>query len=233
MTLLNWVKSILGLENETRDADHDVDVNVQNTPPDRSEVHSEAGADDEDPEDWGVPPGFGGENSEDQVEGSTDREAPATEDIETGDPETERSADVEESPADDDAESSAPDGATEANAGDTDDEAAATDSASDEDEALDDEDEMEWRSVDDDSAEDADETDASESDDGASPASEGSSLTDVKGIGPAYERRLSEAGIDSIRGLIDAEADSLAAATDLSDTRIERWQQRAASLVDE
>jgi predicted flap endonuclease-1-like 5' DNA nuclease len=52
-------------------------------------------------------------------------------------------------------------------------------------------------------------------------------LEDVKGIGPAYAERLRNAGVDSIADLADADAEDLAAETDLSATRIENWIEQA------
>lgn len=49
----------------------------------------------------------------------------------------------------------------------------------------------------------------------------------IKGIGPAYARRLSSAGVDSVAELAAADADDLAEAVDLSPKRVGRWIERA------
>ncbi|WP_299333025.1 helix-hairpin-helix domain-containing protein [Haloplanus sp.] len=49
----------------------------------------------------------------------------------------------------------------------------------------------------------------------------------IKGIGPAYADRLSEAGVDSVADLSTADADDLAEAIGLSPKRVGRWIERA------
>jgi predicted flap endonuclease-1-like 5' DNA nuclease len=49
----------------------------------------------------------------------------------------------------------------------------------------------------------------------------------IKGIGPAYADRLSEAGVDSVADLAAADADDLAGAIGLSPKRVGRWIERA------
>lgn len=53
-------------------------------------------------------------------------------------------------------------------------------------------------------------------------------LTEIKGVGPAYADRLNDAGITTFAALADADADELAAETDLSPKRVGRWIDRAA-----
>ncbi|WP_248897387.1 helix-hairpin-helix domain-containing protein [Haloplanus halobius] len=49
----------------------------------------------------------------------------------------------------------------------------------------------------------------------------------IKGVGPAYARRLSEAGVDTVAELAAADAEELAADIDLSPKRVGRWIDRA------
>lgn len=72
----------------------------------------------------------------------------------------------------------------------------------------------------------------SEPDEGGTEAEAGTvdadeSLQDVKGIGPSYADRLSEAGVETVDQLADADADELADDTGLSTKRIEGWIERA------
>jgi predicted flap endonuclease-1-like 5' DNA nuclease len=52
----------------------------------------------------------------------------------------------------------------------------------------------------------------------------------VSGIGPAYAKRLGEAGVETVSDLLGADPDELAEETDLSAKRIGRWQERAEDL---
>jgi len=56
---------------------------------------------------------------------------------------------------------------------------------------------------------------------------ESDDLTDIKGVGPAYADRLNDAGVTTFAELADADADDLAAETDLSPKRVGRWIDRA------
>lgn len=49
----------------------------------------------------------------------------------------------------------------------------------------------------------------------------------LKGIGPSYSERLSDAGIETVADLAAADPADLAAETDISENRIERWTERA------
>lgn len=49
----------------------------------------------------------------------------------------------------------------------------------------------------------------------------------ISGIGPAYAKRLGDAGIESVAELADADADALADETGVSAKRIRRWIERA------
>jgi predicted flap endonuclease-1-like 5' DNA nuclease len=61
----------------------------------------------------------------------------------------------------------------------------------------------------------------------AADAESAASVKDIKGIGPAYAERLSNEGIDSVADLAAADPAALAAAIDLSETRVSRWVERA------
>lgn len=50
----------------------------------------------------------------------------------------------------------------------------------------------------------------------------------IDGIGPAYGERLADAGVETVADLLAADAEELADETDISETRISRWQDQAA-----
>jgi len=62
---------------------------------------------------------------------------------------------------------------------------------------------------------------------GARESEEAADVTDIKGIGPAYADRLSEAGVRNVADLAEADPEELAAETDISATRIENWIEQA------
>ncbi|WP_435185049.1 helix-hairpin-helix domain-containing protein [Halobellus sp. EA9] len=49
----------------------------------------------------------------------------------------------------------------------------------------------------------------------------------LKGIGPAYAERLASVGIETVADLADADVDEITANTDLSETRVTTWIERA------
>ncbi|MFB6173129.1 MAG: helix-hairpin-helix domain-containing protein [Halobacteriales archaeon] len=49
----------------------------------------------------------------------------------------------------------------------------------------------------------------------------------VKGIGPAYGDRLAAVGVETVADLADADPADLAERTDLSETRLRTWIERA------
>ncbi|ADJ15916.1 helix-hairpin-helix domain-containing protein [Halalkalicoccus jeotgali] len=64
--------------------------------------------------------------------------------------------------------------------------------------------------------------------DAAGPeAAEQEALREIKGIGPSYATKLSEAGVDSVADLAAADAGELSSATGLSEKRIQGWIDRA------
>jgi predicted flap endonuclease-1-like 5' DNA nuclease len=67
--------------------------------------------------------------------------------------------------------------------------------------------------------------DAIDAEDGTTVAD---SVDTISGIGPAYAERLGNAGVETVPELREADAVSLAEATDISEKRISRWQERAA-----
>ena len=52
-------------------------------------------------------------------------------------------------------------------------------------------------------------------------------VIEISGIGQSYSERLEQAGITTVGELIEADPEELAAETDLSSTRIERWIETA------
>lgn len=52
-------------------------------------------------------------------------------------------------------------------------------------------------------------------------------VQEIKGIGPAYAETLGEAGIETVTDLAAADAAAVAADTDISETRIQDWIDRA------
>jgi predicted flap endonuclease-1-like 5' DNA nuclease len=52
-------------------------------------------------------------------------------------------------------------------------------------------------------------------------------VTEIKGIGPAYADRLESVGIETIGELAVADAADIAAQTDLSESRVAGWIERA------
>lgn len=65
--------------------------------------------------------------------------------------------------------------------------------------------------------------------DATATADEGSTapVTDIKGIGPAYADRLADIGIETVGELAAADAADIAADTDLSESRVSGWIERA------
>lgn len=49
----------------------------------------------------------------------------------------------------------------------------------------------------------------------------------IKGIGPTYAERLGEAGVDTVADLAHADAAELAEETDISETRLSNWIEKA------
>ena len=85
-----------------------------------------------------------------------------------------------------------------------------------------------------DAADAEDGNDPADAEDGNDPADaeDGTTVADsvetVDGIGPAYAERLGNAGVETVPELREADAVSLAEATDISEKRISRWEERAA-----
>lgn len=52
-------------------------------------------------------------------------------------------------------------------------------------------------------------------------------VTEIKGIGPAYAERLSSVGVETVGQLAVADAAEIAAETDLSESRVAGWIERA------
>jgi predicted flap endonuclease-1-like 5' DNA nuclease len=89
-------------------------------------------------------------------------------------------------------------------------------------------DEEDEESTDTDEADAADEADDGETDDAADDGETDADPVDtVSGIGPAYAERLAAAGVETVADLLDADADAVADATEISAKRITRWQESA------
>ena len=77
----------------------------------------------------------------------------------------------------------------------------------------------------DDETDAADTGDDDEADDGGDAADTSPDV--LKGIGPAYARRLADAGIETVGDLAVADVDEVAEAIDVSPKRVSRWIDRA------
>ncbi|MFB6162129.1 MAG: helix-hairpin-helix domain-containing protein [Halococcoides sp.] len=205
MTLLDRIKSLVGLGSKrSKSGDRDVEVTVEDSGPDQTtDGGSGSATTEEDPEDWGVPPGYDGDESE----------------VQAG---PEAFSDVQgagEAESDDSGSTSAETAESSGRAGESSESDGATTGAAETD------DEADWRTIDDEASSESPIEEAE-----PEPSEEGPELTEIKGIGPAYENRLVEAGVSSVESLIAADTSDLAESTDLSETRIQRWQERAESL---
>ena len=93
-------------------------------------------------------------------------------------------------------------------------------------------DEAEPAGEDDEEAAESDDEDGDVSDDDEPDAAvEGSDdpVTEIKGIGPAYAERLADIGIETVGDLAAADPADIAAETDLSESRVAGWVERAAA----
>ncbi len=61
--------------------------------------------------------------------------------------------------------------------------------------------------------------------------SQGDDLTELKGIGPAFAARLSEAGIDTFAALAQSDPESIAELAKTTETVAERWIASAAERL--
>ncbi|AWB27526.1 helix-hairpin-helix domain-containing protein [Halococcoides cellulosivorans] len=247
MTLLDRIKSLLGLgSTRSESTNSDVDVAVDDSPPDHTTDGGEGGTtmETEDPEEWGVPPGYDGDESDVQAgpEAFADAQGP-------GDHETEADSAVGRDDSDDtagtDLDDTAGSGAGSATRSDGASGGAGSSTAVgiEEAEATAESDPVSTDTTtasrgDDQRGGDAvtssstpiEEAESDEAD--ADTSSTGPDLTDIKGIGPAYEQRLIDAGVSSVDALVEADTASLADSTDLSETRVGRWQDRAAAILE-
>jgi len=64
---------------------------------------------------------------------------------------------------------------------------------------------------------------------GTAPAepADGTPVVEIKGVGDAYAERLGNAGIEYVEQLADADPETLAKQTDISEGRLENWIERA------
>jgi predicted flap endonuclease-1-like 5' DNA nuclease len=63
-------------------------------------------------------------------------------------------------------------------------------------------------------------------------AAGGEPVDAIKGIGSAYAERLAGAGVETVGDLVNADPEALAEATGVSQTRIERWADRARQRLE-
>ncbi|WP_324758654.1 helix-hairpin-helix domain-containing protein [Haloarcula montana] len=77
------------------------------------------------------------------------------------------------------------------------------------------------------SAESETATGSADSETTAEPEGSDDGVTAIKGIGPAYAERLSRVGIETVGELAVADAADIAAETDLSESRVSGWVERA------
>lgn len=57
-------------------------------------------------------------------------------------------------------------------------------------------------------------------------------LEEIKGIGPTYADRLRDVGIDDVSVLSSVDPADLAEETDISETRLATWVERARAMVE-
>jgi predicted flap endonuclease-1-like 5' DNA nuclease len=55
-------------------------------------------------------------------------------------------------------------------------------------------------------------------------------LEEIKGIGPTYADRLREAGVEGVAELATADATEVAAASDIAESRVQKWIDRAETV---
>lgn len=75
-----------------------------------------------------------------------------------------------------------------------------------------------------DEPETAEDTDA---DTESEPGDDATPVEDIKGVGPTYADRLGEAEINSVEQLANADAETLADKTGISETRLQNWIDQA------
>jgi len=82
-----------------------------------------------------------------------------------------------------------------------------------------------------DTTDDTDSAEADATDDGGSAGEEqrvpSEAVDVIKGIGPTYADRLSNAGVETVADLADADADEISQRADVPRGRLEDWIQRA------
>jgi len=81
----------------------------------------------------------------------------------------------------------------------------------------------------DDTEDEADESEADAESEAETPDLENAddAVDTIKGIGPSYADKLDDAGIDTVDDLVSMGAEPIAAETDISEKRAQRWIDRA------
>lgn len=224
MALLTKLKSLLGLDDEQSSSDRSDDdavgVTVEHDRSDDRTASESASAAGSEPE---GPPIDSGPDSE-----SIEQEPAETE--ESIDEET--ASNPEEAPPGTDAPGTETAEPAPAETGESADEGAGVDGTVDVEPDVDSPEPEEGAEPVSTDGTDEIETDAGDEDEGSTSDGSGSgdeALQDLKGIGPSYETTLSEAGVETVDDLADADADELSDETGLSSKRLQRWIERARS----
>ncbi|WP_238477375.1 helix-hairpin-helix domain-containing protein [Natranaeroarchaeum sulfidigenes] len=199
MSLLDKLKSLLGLDSTDERQRQDVGVTVER----------DVGGDDPDANAVDTGGAADVEADEDTAEEDTDEEP----DDATGEPEEEINAEDESVDEDELIDEAEPD--------DEEDVAEDTESEDVVQEGHDPEDDADVAA---DDGEDANEDDDETTED---PTTEKGELEDIKGIGPAYAERLADVGVESIADLAAADPSAIAAESDLAESRVENWVEQA------
>ena len=208
MGWMNAILSLLGLKSKGNRGPSTDQITVEREPEAEAEraVKEPGGAGSDEGDDGPVGTGVSGSESNDVAENIEDTmpEEPGSETVETlpGDDDDSDSDEAETSEVD-------PVDATETDVAEADDTADPDTGVSDDETAATDDREL--------TTEDA----------SAGSVEEGEPLTDIKGIGPAYADRLTDAGVDDVATLVTADPDALSEDIDVSPKRIQRWIDRA------
>lgn len=239
MSLLDTIKSMLGIDRSSNEREGETSVSVEHEPSTESEEAVKGDIDQS------TDTGRQATTLFDDEESAADGPEPA----ETAEPEQEdRSADAQETEAEPDVGAVEPAGDEELTAAEgeeptttEDEEPTAAGDEIDEPVMKPTDDSESTESVVDvesasDAAEAAEPSEAAESEQEdtstGEPAAEteadaGTSVEEIKGIGPAYGERLAESGVETVADLAASDAEEIAEETDVPRSRVEDWIERA------